>query len=142
MNKSDMAKKYILYIDGASRGNPGPAGIGIVILDEKKKKVKELYKYIGETTNNIAEYNALIYGLDEAAKLGANEIAVNMDSELVAKQLNGEYKVKDPNIKALFEKAAGVLKNFANFEIAHIDRLKNKDADRLANKAINLSALL
>ena len=137
-----MAKKYILYIDGASRGNPGPAGIGIVILDEKKKKVKELYKYIGETTNNIAEYNALIYGLDEAAKLGAREVVVNMDSELVARQLNGEYKVKDPNIKALFEKAAGVLKNFANFEITHIDRLKNKDADRLANKAINLSALL
>ena len=142
MNESDMTKKYILYIDGASRGNPGPAGIGIVILYEKKKKVKELYKYIGETTNNIAEYSALIYGLDEAAKLGANEVVVNMDSELVAKQLNGEYKVKDPNIKALFEKAAGVLKNFTNFEITHIDRLKNKDADRLANKAINLSALL
>ena len=141
MNKSDMAKKYILYIDGASRGNPGPAGIGIVILDEKKKKVKEFYKYIGETTNNVAEYNALIHGLEEASKLNADEVVVNMDSELVAKQLNGEYKVKDPNMKSLFEKAVRLLKDFANFEIRYIDRLKNKEADKLANKAINLSSL-
>lgn len=134
-------KKILLYIDGASRGNPGPAGIGIVILDDSRKKLKELYKYIGETTNNIAEYNALIYGLEEAVKLGADEIAVNVDSELVAKQMNGDYRVKDDNIRALFEKALGISRNFKSFEIKHIERSKNKDADRLANKAINLGAL-
>lgn len=133
--------KIFLYIDGASRGNPGPAGIGVLILDKNRKKVKELYKYIGETTNNIAEYNALIYGLEEAIGLSADEIVINLDSELVAKQLGGEYRVKNLEIKLLFEKALGILKGFKNFEIKHIDRSNNKDADRLANKAINLSSL-
>jgi len=133
-------KKLSLYTDGASRGNPGPAGIGVVIL-EGRKKVKELYKYIGETTNNIAEYNALIAGLEEALNLNASEVIVHLDSELVAKQLNGEYKVKDSGMKELFTKTLGILKNFDGFEICHIDREKNKDADKLANKAINLSSL-
>jgi len=135
------SKKFFLYIDGASRGNPGPAGIGVVIMDEKKKKIKELYKYIGEATNNIAEYNALIYGLEEISALKADEIVINMDSELVAQQLNGEYKVKDPNIKLLFEKALAILKSFDGFEVRHIVREKNKEADKLANKAINLAGL-
>lgn len=130
-----------LYTDGGSRGNPGPAGIGIVILDSAKKKIKESFKYIGETTNNIAEYSALILGLEEVMALKANEVVVNLDSELVVKQLNGEYKVKDSGMKELFDKALGMLKNFDNFEIKHIDRAKNKEADRLVNKAINLAGL-
>jgi len=134
------SKKLSLYTDGASRGNPGPAGVGVVILDGRKK-IKELYKYIGETTNNMAEYNALIYGLEEAVNLAAKEVVVNLDSELVARQLNGEYKVKDDDIKALFERALSILKNFEHFEIRHVARSKNKDADRLANKAINLASL-
>ena len=134
-------KKIALYIDGASRGNPGPAGIGVLILDAAGKKIKELYKYIGHTTNNIAEYNALIYALDEALMLKADEVIVNVDSELVAKQLNGEYRVKDDNIRLFFEKALHILKSFKNFEVNHIDRSKNKEADKLANKAINLSGL-
>ena len=135
------SKKVFLYTDGGSRGNPGPAGIGVVILDSAKKRIKELYKYIGETTNNIAEYNALIHGLEEAAKLNADEVVINMDSELIAKQLNGEYRVKDSDIKPLFEKALGILKNFKAFEIKHIERSKNKEADKLVNKAINLASL-
>lgn len=135
-------KKISLYVDGASRGNPGPAGIGVVILGEDNKKLKEIYKYIGKTTNNIAEYNALIYGLDEALMLRADEVVLNLDSELVVKQLNGEYKVRDENIRLFFEKALHILKSFKSFEIKHIDRSLNKDADRLANKAINLASLV
>lgn len=134
-------KKYFLYIDGGARGNPGPAGIGVVILDAGKNKIKEIYKYIGETTNNIAEYSALVCALEEAVILEADKIIIHMDSELVAKQLIGEYRVKNADIKILFEKAVGILKNFAAFEIKHIDRSKNKEADKLVNKAINLAKL-
>ena len=134
-------KKLFLYTDGGSRGNPGPSGIGVIVLDAKRKKIKEASKYIGETTNNVAEYSALVCGLEEARALGADEIVVYMDSELLAKQLNGEYRVKDENIKVLFEKALGILKNFESFEIKHIAREKNKEADKLANKAINLAGL-
>ncbi|MDD5136388.1 MAG: ribonuclease HI family protein [Candidatus Omnitrophica bacterium] len=135
------SKRLVIYTDGGSRGNPGPAGIGVVIFDSRKKKLKECYKYLGETTNNNAEYNALICGLEEAKNLGADEVVVKLDSELVAKQLNGEYRVKNSDIKPLFEKAVAALKDFKSFEIQHIDREKNKEADKLANKAINLSGL-
>jgi len=134
-------KKLLLYTDGGSRGNPGPSGIGVIILDSKKKKIKELCRYIGETTNNIAEYSALVHGLEEAAALGPDEIVIHTDSELLVKQLGGEYRVKDENIKPLFEKALNILKTFGSFEIKHIEREKNKEADKLVNKAINLSSL-
>ncbi|MFH0763902.1 MAG: ribonuclease HI family protein [Candidatus Omnitrophota bacterium] len=134
-------KKVYIYADGGSRGNPGPAGIGVVILDEKKKRVKELSKYIGETTNNNAEYNALICGLEEALALKADEAVVYLDSELVARQITGVYRVKNEEIKPLFERALAALKGFKSFEIKHIDRSKNKEADKLVNKAINLSSL-
>ncbi len=134
-------KKLILYTDGGSRGNPGPSGVGVVILDENKKKVKEFFKYIGEATNNIAEYSALIYGLEEAAALSAGEVLVHMDSELLVKQLSGEYKVKNADLKPLFEKALGILKQFNSFEVKHIERSKNKEADKLVNKALNLASL-
>lgn len=130
-----------MYTDGGSRGNPGPAGIGFLILDEKKKKIKDFCKYIGEATNNVAEYYALIHGLEEASALKADEVVVYVDSELIAKQLNGEYRVKDINMKPLFEKTLSILKDFKSFEIKHIERSKNKEADKLVNKAINLSSL-
>ena len=82
-----MRKKLNIYIDGGARGNPGPAGVGVVIMDGKGKKIKDVSKYIGEATNNIAEYNALLYGLEEALMLSAEEIRINLDSELVAKQI-------------------------------------------------------
>ena len=138
-----MKNKIVeIFIDGGSRGNPGPSGIGVVILDKSGKKIKEFGKYIGETTNNIAEYNALLYGLEEALILRADEVLLNMDSELVAKQLTGDYRVKDTDIKPLFERAVNMLKGFKNFEIRHIEREKNKEADRLVNKAINLASLI
>lgn len=135
-------KQLEIYIDGGARGNPGPAGIGIVILDGSGKKIKDISKYIGKATNNIAEYSALLYGLEEALILRANEIKINLDSELVAKQIIGEYRVKDSNIKPLFERALNMLKSFKDFEINHIDRSENKEADKLVNKAINLEGLI
>lgn len=134
------SKKLSIYADGGSRGNPGPSGIGIVIK-EGRKKIKEVFKFIGETTNNVAEYNALIIALEEARTLGATEILINLDSELIVKQLNGEYKVKDVMMKELFEKALQSLREFDNFEICHIEREMNKEADKLVNKAINLASL-
>ena len=134
-------KKVVIFIDGASRGNPGPAGLGVVIKDENKKTIKEFYKYIGNATNNIAEYNALVYGLQEALIIGAEEVILNLDSELVAQQLKGEFRVKDPRIKSLFDQAVHLINAFKKFDVIHINREKNKEADKLANKAINLSEL-
>lgn len=136
------SKKLFLYTDGGSRGNPGPSGIGIVILDEHKKKIREVFKYIGDATNNVAEYKALIHGLEEAVLLGATDVIIHIDSELLVKQLNGDYRVKDANMKTLFAKALAVLKKFSAFEVKHIPREKNKDADKLVNKALNLASLL
>ena len=96
-------KKLLLYTDGGSRGNPGPSGIGVVILDSRRKKIKEASRYIGEATNNVAEYTALVCGLEEAAALNADEVVIYMDSELLARQLSGEYRVKDEDMKALFK---------------------------------------
>ncbi len=133
--------KLFIYIDGAARGNPGPAGIGVVIQDGKRKKIKDYYKYLGETTNNIAEYNALIYALQEAHMLGSKDVKVHLDSELVVKQIKGEFRVKNEKIRPLFEQAIHLINGFDKIELKHIDRSLNKEADRLANKAINLSGL-
>ncbi|MDD5681152.1 MAG: ribonuclease HI family protein, partial [Candidatus Omnitrophica bacterium] len=92
-----------IYIDGAARGNPGPAGAGALLVDGDKT-VKAIHKYLGETTNNVAEYSAAIFGLQEAVALGYKNVTLYMDSELVSQQLKGEYRVKDANMKALFEK--------------------------------------
>jgi ribonuclease HI len=135
-------KRIEIYVDGGSRGNPGPSGVGVVILGPGQKRLKDISKYIGETTNNIAEYSALLYGLEEALILRADEIVVNLDSELVAKQLTGDYRVKDAGLKPLFERAINMLKSFKNFEIRHIEREKNKEADKLVNRAINLASLI
>ncbi|MBU1037894.1 MAG: ribonuclease HI family protein [Candidatus Omnitrophica bacterium] len=135
------SKKLYIYADGGSRGNPGPSGIGVVILDSNRKKIKESFKFIGETTNNIAEYSALVSGLEAAVALKATDIVIYLDSELLTKQLNGEYKVRDANMKILFNESLGLLKKFDSFEVKHIERAKNKEADKLVNKAINLAGL-
>jgi len=129
-----------LYIDGAARGNPGPAGAGVV-LKEGNKTIKTIYKFLGDTTNNIAEYSALISGLQEAITLGYKNVELYLDSELVVQQLKGDYKVKNSNIKLLFEKAIMLMNSFENIKIIKIERSNNKEADKLANKAINLSGL-
>lgn len=135
-------KRIDIYVDGGSRGNPGPAGIGCVLYDESRKKIKDFSKYIGLATNNIAEYNAVIYGLQEALFQKIDAIRLFLDSELVAQQLAGEYRVKDAKIKPLFEQALHLISGFKKVEIKRIDREKNKEADKLVNKAINLKALL
>jgi len=135
-----MERRLRIYIDGGARGNPGPAGIGVVIY-ENENKIKEFHKYIGEATNNVAEYNALIYALQEAHMLGAKDIVVHMDSELVYKQLKGEFRVKDKKIKPLFEQAVHLINGLDKIELKLIDRSLNKIADKLVNKAINLSGL-
>jgi len=135
-------KTLDVYTDGGSRGNPGPSGIGVVIFDHSKKKIKEFNKFIGHATNNIAEYSALIYGLQEALFLKADEVNLYLDSELASQQLKGEYRVKNPEIKKLFEQALHLISGFKKVAIINIPREKNKDADKLVNKAINLGGLL
>ena len=136
-----MRKRLTIFTDGASHGNPGPSGVGAVICDDKGATVKNLSEYIGETTNNVAEYMALIYGLQEALILRADEVIINMDSELLVKQLSREYKTKDASLKILYRQVGHLLGGFDKYEIKHIDRSKNKGADKLANKAIGQESL-
>lgn len=131
------SKKLSIYIDGAARENPGPAGIGVVITDGSSAVVKNIAKYIGNTTNNIAEYTALVFGMEEAHNLGAKELIINTDSELLAKQLGGEYKIKNPALKDLYAKVMQILKSFTEVRVNQIERTENKGADKLANQAID-----
>ena len=133
------ADKMIAYIDGASQGNPGPAGIGIVIKKSKDKEEKQVSKYIGTVTNNVAEYAALIWALQEAVYLGVETIKIYTDSQLLSRQLTGRYKVKSPNISVLYQLAVNLINKIPNFEIEHIKREKNKAADKLATQAIKYS---
>ncbi|MFW9873580.1 MAG: ribonuclease HI family protein [Candidatus Thorarchaeota archaeon] len=130
--------KYYLYSDGGARGNPGPAGAGGVIFDERKKKVAEISEYLGILTNNQAEYQALILGLKRAKDLGIKNLACFLDSELVTKQINGLYKVKDQKIKDLFPLVLKLKSSFKEISFSHVKRAKNKEADALVNKALNL----
>ena len=123
-----------IYSDGASSGNPGPAGIGaVVIVDGNKETISE---FIGTTTNNVAEYTALIRALEIAKKRGAREVEIFLDSELIVKQLNGQYRVKNKGLQPLFEKVKLLLSEFNVITISHIPREKNKEADDLSKKAI------
>ena len=126
-----------IFIDGAARGNPGEAGIGIMLKDGRGQKLKSLYKYIGRTTNNIAEYTALVYALQEALMLGLKEIIVYSDSELLVKQLNNEYRVKNSNLKPYYEQFLHLRSGFNKLEVKQINRTENKESDRLANQAID-----
>jgi len=135
---SGSKKRLTVYIDGASRGNPGPAGVGVIIYDENKKLVDELCEYIGKTTNNVAEYQALLIALERARSLEAETLIIYSDCELLVRQMAGEYRVKDKTLKDLYQMVRGNLKNFRKVDIRHIARGRNKRADRLANKGINL----
>lgn len=130
-------KKLIVYCDGASRGNPGEAGIGCVIENERGEVIKKISDYLGTATNNIAEYNALVRSLQECLNLKGGSVEVYMDSELIVKQINGEYKVKNKGLMPLYQQAVGIIKKFNNFSIKHIPREKNKEADKLANEGID-----
>lgn len=128
--------RLILYIDGASRGNPGRAGAGIWITNREREKISEVSRYLGHKTNNEAEYWALLLGLREAKRLGGESLQIFTDSELVARQIKGVYRVKDLKLKALHKTVIENLKTFLSFEIGSIPREENKEADRLANQAI------
>ena len=133
-----MMKELVIHIDGASRGNPGPSGIGIVVKDISGKVVKNIKKYIGIVTNNTAEYSAFLTALCEAEKFGANKIKIFLDSELVYKQYLGEYRTNDKNLKEYLKKIREKEKKFLSVEVTHIPRENNKEADKLANIAINI----
>ncbi|HVN49115.1 MAG TPA: ribonuclease HI family protein [Bacteroidota bacterium] len=126
------------FTDGASRGNPGESGVGVVLKNERGERLASLYGYIGKTTNNIAEYTALQTCLKKAAMLDCTELIVHSDSELMVKQLNGAYKVKDAGIKKEFETVHHLLQAAAfQFTISHVPREQNKEADKLANLGID-----
>lgn len=126
-----------LHIDGASRGNPGEAGFGVFVTDAQGTEVASLYGYLGRATNNVAEYQALVQALRYAHARGATRVRVFSDSELVVRQLNGEYKVKHPDMKALYSEASSLLRGFQEAKVAHVPRERNKEADRLANRALD-----
>ncbi len=130
-----MKKELELFIDGASHGNPGPAAVGIVVMQEGEV-VKNISKAIGEATNNVAEYTALIYALQEALIQKATGVLVNTDSELLYHQLEGNYKVKNANLKPLHERIVHLKKGFEHFYIRHVPREQNKGADMLAAQAL------
>lgn len=126
-----------IYTDGSSRGNPGPAGIGILIIDDKGNEVKRISEYIGETTNNIAEYSALLRAVIECKKRKIYSVEFFTDSELLVNQLNKVYKIKNEGLKPLYVKLLSKLMNFRDWSIRHIPREENKIADFLANQALD-----
>jgi ribonuclease HI len=125
-----------IFTDGASRNNPGEAGAGVFILRDNEP-VAKLARYLGTTTNNIAEYTAAIMGMEHAVKLGASSVRLLADSELLVKQLNGQYKVKNEGLKPLHHKIKELIAKIGNVEVQYIPRAQNKEADALANKAID-----
>lgn len=128
---------WSLYCDGASRGNPGQAGAGAVLVDATGVIKGEYRDYLGQATNNVAEYQALILGLTMARNLGVKKIQVFADSELLVRQLKGQYKVKAEHLLPLYKTVKAALEEFENFEISHVPREMNRLADRLANEAID-----
>jgi ribonuclease HI len=130
-------QEWLLMIDGAARGNPGEAGCGAVIFDPAGRAVRELCRYIGHATNNVAEYEALLLGLEEAVRLGAKALRIESDSQLLVRQLNGLYRVRDGKLIQLHQKALHLLRQLKACRIIHIGRENNRLADRLANRAID-----
>ena len=130
-----MPEKVTIFTDGGARGNPGPAGIGVVLKYEGKESTFK--KYIGEATNNQAEYQAVIFGLEKAREAGAKEVDVFLDSELVQQQLCQKYKVKNPDLAPLFVKVWNLAIGFKKIKYVHVRRSDNKGADKLVNEAID-----
>lgn len=128
---------YRANIDGGSRGNPGPAAYGVVIRDAKGEIVAKLKKYIGQNTNNVAEYFGLITALDYAQTHGIRSLRVESDSELLVKQMRGQYKVKSADLRPLFERARKMAQTIESFRIDHVFREQNREADALANQALD-----
>lgn len=132
-----MSTSCDTYTDGGARGNPGPAGIGVVLRDRVTKEVHEFSKYLGKTTNNQAEYQALLYAVRKAFELGYVDVACYLDSELVVKQMKREYRVKDPGLSKHFIEIVKISQKFKKISFHHIARKYNSHADRLVNDAID-----
>lgn len=130
-------KKLQLSTDGGARGNPGPAGAGLVIKDDQGNILLEHGQYLGETTNNVAEYTALLEALKFAKSLQGTDLEIFMDSELIVKQMSGEYKIKQPHLQELAAQVKGLLAGFRSYTFKHVLREYNKEADRMVNKAID-----
>jgi ribonuclease HI len=135
-----VADRFTLRTDGGARGNPGPAGAGFVLEDEGGAIVRSGGRFLGVATNNVAEYEALIWGMRTADAHGVRRLRVCADSELVVKQLNGAYRVKNEGLKPLFAKASALLKHFESVDVVHVRREHNAAADALANEAMDLRA--
>src|SRR6188472_1070276 len=135
-----MNETLTLEFDGGSRGNPGPAGIGVVVRAEDNTPLVTLGRFIGRATNNVAEYRALITAMEQAKKLGARKIIIRGDSELIIKQMRGEYRVKHPDMKLLYDEAQELIRQFDEAKIEHNLRHKNELADKLANMAMDRRA--
>ena len=129
--------KVVVNVDGGARGNPGPAAIGAVVSTPDGEVLAERSERIGVATNNVAEYRALLAGIELAAEQGATELELVGDSELVVKQLRGEYRVKDAGLKPLYAEVRSALKDFASWSIRHVRREHNKRADQLVNEALD-----
>jgi ribonuclease HI len=129
--------KLVLNVDGGARGNPGPAAIGVVISDPDGETLEELSERIGVATNNVAEYRALLRGVERARALGATEVEIVNDSELVARQLTGAYKVKHASMKPLYAEAISALRRFDSWGIRSVPRAQNARADELVNQALD-----
>ncbi len=127
----------IVACDGASRGNPGPAGIGVEITNEDGRVLAEIAQGIGETTNNVAEYTAVIEGLARAAELGARSVTLRSDSQLLINQLTGRYRVKAPHLQPLHRRARSIAAGFERVSFEHVPRERNVEADRLANEGVD-----
>ena len=129
--------KLTVHVDGGSRGNPGPAAIAAVLSDENGEVIDSAGAVIGRATNNVAEYRALLFGIERAAALGATDLDLVGDSELIVKQVRGEYKVKDPNMKPLHAAVEAALADFDSWSIRHVKRHLNAEADRLVNESLD-----
>ena len=127
----------IVSCDGAARGNPGPAGFGVQIVDERGTVVAELAGWLGETTNNVAEYTAAREGLRRAAELGARRVHLRSDSQLLIEQLSGRYKVKAAHLRPLYADVRGAMAGFDDVALEHVPRERNREADRLANEGVD-----
>jgi ribonuclease HI len=135
--KAASTAAYRANIDGGSRGNPGPAAYGVVIRDPRGQVLAKLKKYIGRTTNNVAEYYGLIAALDYAQQHGIRALHIESDSELLVRQMRGQYKVKSAELRPLFERARKMAQSFESFRIEHVYRERNAEADALANEALD-----
>ena len=137
---SQAPDRVVVHVDGGARGNPGPAGIGVVVTDQHGSEVARANAFIGVATNNEAEYRALLLGLKLASQLGAREVEVVNDSQLVARQITGEYKVKKADLKPLHNQALAALRGFEGWQVRSVPRAQNELADGLVNEAIDARA--